>query len=83
MFTKLVVAIIGVAAVIGALVGTKMEQFRAMGEAGAKMVPPPEVVTAAAATPDEWEHTFASTDTLSPGQDRAHRVLVGHVGEGR
>ena len=68
MFLKVFIALIGVAAVVGALVGTKLEQFRAMGEAGASMVPPPEVVTAAAAAPDQWESTLASTGTLAPVQ---------------
>jgi membrane fusion protein (multidrug efflux system) len=68
MFVKVFIALIGVAAVVGALVGTKLEQFRAMGEAGASMVPPPEVVTATAAATDDWETTLGSTGTLAPVQ---------------
>lgn len=68
MIMKVFIALIGVAAVVGVLVGTKLEQFRAMGEAGASMVPPPEVVTSAVAATDDWEATLASTGTLAPVQ---------------
>lgn len=68
MFKKLLVTFLGVLLLAGALVGTKLEQFRSMAEAGAKMVPPPEVVTAATATPDQWENTLRATGTLVPVQ---------------
>ena len=68
MFKKLLLAVVGMALVVGALVGTKMEQFKTMGEVGAAMVPPPEVVTAAAAIEDEWENTLTSIGTLTPVQ---------------
>lgn len=68
MFKKLFLAVIGMILVVGALVGTKMEQFKTMGEVGAAIVPPPEVVTAAAAVEDEWENTLTSIGTLTPVQ---------------
>lgn len=64
MFKKLLFTLVGVVIVAGALVGTKLEQFRAMGEAGANMVPPPQVVTSAVARDDEWENTVVSTGSL-------------------
>jgi len=68
MFLKIVVALIGVVLVVGALVGTKLEQFRSMAEAGASMAAPPEVVTSAVATEGAWETTLRSTGTLAPVQ---------------
>ncbi len=68
MFKKLLITFIGVLLVAGALVGTKVWQFRTMAEAGANMVPPPSVVTAAPATPGEWENTLSATGSLAPVQ---------------
>jgi membrane fusion protein (multidrug efflux system) len=64
MFKKLTLTVLGVLIVAGALIGSKIQQFRAMGEAGASMVPPPEVVTAALAQDDEWETTLFATGSL-------------------
>ena len=68
MFWKLTAALLGALVVVGALVGTKLEQFRSMGEAGASMVIPPEVVTAAMASEDTWESTLFATGSLTPVQ---------------
>jgi len=68
LMLKLLVALLAVGGVAGALVGTKLEQFRAMTEASASMAPPPEVVTAAEAFEDAWERTLSSTGTLNPVQ---------------
>jgi membrane fusion protein (multidrug efflux system) len=68
MFKKIFFAVVGIALVVGALVATKLEQFRTMGEVGASMVPPPTVVTATAATTGEWELTLPSIGTLTPVQ---------------
>jgi membrane fusion protein (multidrug efflux system) len=65
MLKKLSLALLGVLAIAGALVGTKVLQFRAMIDAGASMVPPPTTVTAAPAAIDEWERSVASTGTLA------------------
>lgn len=64
MFKKLTLTVLGVLLVAGALVGTKLEQFRTMGEAGANMVPPPQVVTSAVAQDDEWENVLSATGSL-------------------
>jgi membrane fusion protein (multidrug efflux system) len=64
MFKKLILTVLGMAIVAGALIGTKLEQFRTMGEAGANMVPPPQVVTAATAAKDEWENTLSASGSL-------------------
>ena len=76
MFKKLILTVFGVLLVGGALVGTKLEQFRAMGEAGAKMVPPPQVVTAATARKDEWENTLSATGSLVAVQGVTVRAEV-------
>jgi membrane fusion protein (multidrug efflux system) len=68
MLKKLIVTIFALLIIVGALVGTKMEQFRTMSEVGGAMVQPAEVVTAAAATAGEWERTLLSTGTLAPVQ---------------
>ena len=76
MIKKLILTVLGVLLVGGALVGTKLEQFRAMGEAGANMVPPPQVVTSATARMDAWEDTIASTGSLVAVQGVTVRAEV-------
>ena len=76
MFRKLALTIVGVLLVVGALVGIKMQQFRAMGDAGANMVMPPEVVTAAQARNDEWEQTIPATGSLVAIQGLTVRTEV-------
>lgn len=76
MLKKLTFTLLGVLLLAGALVGTKLEQFRAMGEAGANMVPPPQVVTAATAHADEWENTVSSTGSLVAVQGLTVRAEV-------
>ncbi len=79
MLKKLFLSLLGVLIVGGTIVGTKVLQFRAMAAAGASMVPPPEVVTAATARADSWERTLASTGTLAPVQG----VVVSAEASGR
>lgn len=76
MLKKLILTVLGVAIVAGALIGTKLEQFRTMGEAGANMVPPPQVVTAAPVRSDEWENTLSATGTLVAIQGLTVRAEV-------
>ena len=76
MFKKLILTLIGVLVVAGALIATKLDQFRTMGEAGANMVPPPQVVTAAAAHRDEWESTLSATGSLVAVQGVVVRAEV-------
>jgi membrane fusion protein (multidrug efflux system) len=76
MFKKLIFTVLGVLVVAGALIGTKLDQFRTMGEAGANMVPPPQVVTAATALKDEWESTLSATGSLVAVQGVVVRAEV-------
>ena len=76
MLKKLTWTILGVLLVAGALVGTKLEQFRSMGDAGANMLPPPQPVPAAAARSDEWESTIRATGSLIAVQGLTLRVEV-------
>jgi membrane fusion protein (multidrug efflux system) len=50
--------------IAGPLFLVKMRQFKAMGDAGAAMVMPPTVVTAAPAKEDSWENTLSATGSL-------------------
>lgn len=68
MTKKLIFTAAFLIAIVGALVSTKLDQFKTMGEVGSQMVPPPEVVTAAQTEPGEWERTLLSTGTLTPVQ---------------
>lgn len=65
MLKKLLLALVIVAVIAGALVGTKLEQFRSMMEAGASMVPPPETVTAAAVRAERWGESLSAIGTLT------------------
>lgn len=76
MFKKLILTVLGVLVVAGALIGTKLDQFRTMDEAGANMVPPPQVVTAATALKDEWESTLSATGSLVAVQGVVVRAEV-------
>lgn len=76
MLKKLVLTVIGLMLVASALVGTKVQQFRAMGEAGANMVFPPQVVTAAVVRDDEWENTISATGSLAAVQGLTLRAEV-------
>lgn len=68
MLKKFTFTLIGVVAVVGAIVGTKMRQFKAMGAADANMVFPPEVVTADVVSEQDWESTIGATGTLAAVQ---------------
>src|SRR4051812_38084490 len=54
--------------VVGPLMLIKKSQFKAMGEAGAAMVMPPTIVTAAAPTPESWESSLNATGSLAAVQ---------------
>ncbi|QEA39631.1 efflux RND transporter periplasmic adaptor subunit [Pistricoccus aurantiacus] len=68
MLKKLLVAAIGVALVIAAIVYTKFDQFGAMGEAAENMVPPPETVTAMRVDEAQWEQLIPATASVSAVQ---------------
>ena len=55
-------------AVIIALGGTKILQFKSMGAAGAAMVVPPETVTAEPVKEVPWENTLTATGSLAAVQ---------------
>lgn len=68
MFKKVVLTIIVLAAVVTALVTTKLDQFQTMGEAAQNMVIPPETVTAMTVVPQSWEQVIRATGTISAVQ---------------
>ena len=63
--------VIGLALVVLALRGIKLGQFSAMGAAA--FMPPPETVTAAAATEETWENVLTANGSVAPVQG----VMVG------
>ncbi|MSU68219.1 MAG: efflux RND transporter periplasmic adaptor subunit [Opitutaceae bacterium] len=76
MFKKFFVyiaTVFGLLVVIVALGGTKKLQFAAMGAAGAVFDPPPETVTAHAATEETWENVLTANGSVAPVQG----VMVG------
>lgn len=64
MFKKFTLTTLGIIIVVGAIVGTKITQFKAMAAAGAAMVPPPETVTSAEVSQQDWENRIAVTGSL-------------------
>jgi membrane fusion protein (multidrug efflux system) len=68
MIKKFTLTTLSIIVIVGALVGIKLLQFRAMAEAGARMVPPPETVTAAAATKQTWVATVDATGSVAAVQ---------------
>src|SRR5215471_9425831 len=62
---QFILSLIGFLALIaGPLFLVKISQFKAMGEAGAAMVIPPTIVTAAPAKEDSWENSLNSTGSV-------------------
>ncbi len=68
MLKKLTLTTVGIIAIVGFLVGTKLLQFRAMAAAGAAMVPPPETVTVAEAREETWALTVDVTGSIAAVQ---------------
>ena len=68
-----IATVFGLLVVIVALGGTKKLQFAAMGAAGAAFDPPPETVTAQAATEETWENVLTANGSVAPVQG----VMVG------
>ena len=68
MIIRIFLALLLVAAIVGAIVYTKLGQFEAMGEAGKNMVVPPETVNAANAQTMNWEQSLESSGTLAAVQ---------------
>jgi len=61
---KIIFAVIGLLVVIGILAGIKGLQIRAMMARAQERVPPPETITTAIVTSEEWEKTFSAVGTL-------------------
>jgi membrane fusion protein (multidrug efflux system) len=59
-----VVAIVGLLAVVGLLVGIKAGQIGAMIQAGKAFVPPPETVTSARVEAEQWQAARSAIGTL-------------------
>ncbi|HVU25380.1 MAG TPA: efflux RND transporter periplasmic adaptor subunit [Opitutus sp.] len=68
MIKKISLTTLSIIAIVGALVGVKLLQFRAMGAAYANMVPPPETVTAATVKAEDWTNTVSSTGSIAAVQ---------------
>jgi len=64
MAKKIILSIVAVIVITGALFLIKKGQFSAMAAAGAAMVMPPEIVTAAPVKADTWETTLTATGSV-------------------
>jgi membrane fusion protein, multidrug efflux system len=64
MAIRLIVTLLGLLLLIAALASVKILQFKAMGEAGASMMPPPEVVASGKVERVSWEQLRHSVGTL-------------------
>ncbi len=64
MAKKMVISVFGLVLLIALLVGIKAMQFGAMAEAGASMLPPPDVVSSGDVKREHWEQTLRSVGTL-------------------
>ena len=68
MLKTMTLTAVGVAIVVGAIVFSKLGQFRAMSEAAENLVLPPETVTAMTVAGVKWERVIAATATVSAVQ---------------
>lgn len=64
MFKRISLTVLGLILLIGLLAGIKGQQFAAMAEMGAAMMPPPEVIATGEVTSEQWEQTLRSVGTL-------------------
>jgi membrane fusion protein (multidrug efflux system) len=65
MKKRILLALLGLAIVIGVLATVKALQIRAMVAQGKKNVPPPETVTTAVATAESWETSLTAVGSLT------------------
>lgn len=65
MLKKLFLALLASSILIGVLVYIKLNQFTVMGEAAAKMAPPPETVTSIQVQNSEWEQVISANGTVA------------------
>jgi membrane fusion protein (multidrug efflux system) len=68
MAKKFILTFIGIIAVVGFIVGTKVIQIRTMIAASANAVTPPEIVTSDAVREDSWENIINVTGSLAAVQ---------------
>jgi len=68
MFKRIVLIILTLLIVVGVVAGIKFLQIRTLIEKGGGFVPPPAVVTSAAAETQNWETTFRATGSLEAVQ---------------
>jgi len=68
MKRKIVIAVIGLVAIIVILGGAKAMQFRALMKAGAAMTMPPETVSATEVRAETWESLVAAVGSVTPVQ---------------
>ncbi|MGV6858884.1 MAG: efflux RND transporter periplasmic adaptor subunit [bacterium] len=68
MLKKILLAAVGIALVVGAIVFAKLGQFTAMGESAANMILPPETVTATMVEETKWEQTVSAAASASAVQ---------------
>lgn len=68
MAKKFILTFIGIVALAGFLIGTKVIQIKTMIAAGENAVVPPEVVTSATVKEDTWENTLSVTGSIAPVQ---------------
>jgi len=68
MFKKVLVALVGVALLVGSIVYVKLGQFTVLGEAAENMVMPPATVTAETISQAHWEQVIEATATVSAAQ---------------
>jgi len=68
MAKKIIIGVVALLIVVGALVGIKVAQVKAMIAAGASMVMPPETVTAEQVTEQTWQPTLTSIGSIAAVQ---------------
>lgn len=82
MLKKLLLAIVGIVIavpIVGSIVGIKLSQFGALGEAGANMVMPPTVVNSAEVISHVWQPRVGSVGSAVAVQGAMVRTEVGGV----
>jgi len=68
MTKRIILAIVGMMAIIVALAGIKIVQFGSMASQGAQFVPPPAPVTTAVVKQESWESLITSVGSLTAVQ---------------
>lgn len=68
MLKKFTLTTLAIVVIVGALVGIKMLQFKAMAAAGANMVMPPETVTSAPVREEQWPDLVVATGSAAAVQ---------------